>query len=161
VGDLGGLADHARALKRTLLLTPWIALTTISCDIPPTHPLKYIASPRGTYKAVLLERPGGTITRPSWFLKVLRIREEIDDRLSPLAIQTPYSYWRFTDDDSANMARIEVQWISDDSLVASIDSRAVILAGTRDFGGGIRLSRGVPDSVRLIVNTRYDPNWRP
>ncbi len=131
-------------------------LTTTSCNTQPAHPLKYSASPNGEYKAVVLKQAGGITTRTSWFLEVLRTSEEIGGRASPLVIQTPYYTYGLTTNDLASITRIDIQWISDDSLVASIDSRAKITVGMRDFGGGTRLRQGVPDSVRLVVKKRSD-----
>ncbi len=148
-----------------------LALVSVAClplplPIPSSNRdrvVKYAASPGGKYKAMVIERPGATTIRPSWHLEVLRSYEQIGQRVSAVSVQTPYPGCEppLTDHDCANITRIDIQWISNDSLVVSIDSHAQLLAGRRDFGGGTRLSGGVPDDVRLVVKTRYIQNWRP
>ena len=119
--------------------------------------IKYVPSPNGRYKAVVLKRPGGVTTRPNRSVRVLASNERIAERGSPLSVQIPYyGCLNLTERDCADIARIDVRWISDDSLVISVDSRAQVTAESRDLGGGARLTRGVPDGVRLVVRTRYD-----
>ena len=113
------------------------------------HPISYLASPDGKFKALVMERKGPVTTRTFWYLKVLRSAEQIDDGVGSLAIRTPYYV---TPADARNIARIDIQWASNDSLIASIDRRAEILTGA---------GRGVPDGVRLVVRTRDEPTRRP
>ena len=117
-------------------------------------PIKYLASPDGSYKAVIYKGGSGVTTRPRYYLRVLRSTERIDDRVSPFTLQTPYYGGALTPADYANIARIDIQWASNDSLIASIDPRAEIMPIIRDLGCGVRLRNGVPDGVRLVLKTR-------
>lgn len=145
----------AIALMLTLLVTT--AFTPWRRDRvgPRDRVLNYAASPLGDYSAIVLERPGGVTVRPSTYLVVLRRTERLEDRVSPLVIKTPYYSYDLTASDLASVGRIDVQWITDDSMVAWIDSRAEVVAGRGDWGGGALLNHGVPDGVRVLVKTRY------
>ena len=146
-------------MKRCSLIL-CVAIVSTSClDVTGRdRPVKYRASPDGKYKAIILQGKGFVTVRPRWYLQILRGGEPIDNRVSPLAIRLPYYV---TAADARSIARIDIQWVSNDCLIASIDSRAEILMGGGDFGNGLRIGTGVPDSVRLVVRTRYESSLLP
>jgi hypothetical protein len=167
VTELGSIADDAAAIEtaRTMRVELGLcfALNVTACASLTAgyHPIRYRASPGAHYKAVILKGGGGPVTRTTWLLEVLRNTEDVDYRNSTVAIQVPYyprSSW--TKEDFANVARIDIEWISKDSLVVSIDSRAKIEMAAPDFGDGMRLTRAVPDGVRVVLKMRYEANTR-
>jgi hypothetical protein len=127
-----------------------LSVTACASWTAPYHPIKYRASWGAHYKAVILEGGGGPTTRTTWLLKVLRNAEDVDARIAAIAIRVPYYPPRsWSKEDLANVARIEIDWTSKDSLLVSIDSRAEI---------EMRLTRCVPDSVRVVLKLRHAAN---
>ena len=129
-----------------------LVVTTALTPLPQDRVLQYVPSPHGDYNAIVLKRPGGVTVRPSRYLVVLRRNERVGDRDSPLTIKTPYYSSDLTTADLASVTRIDIQWITDDSIVAWIDSRSQITIGP---GDGALLDHGLPDGVKLVVKARY------
>lgn len=138
VVGVGALALFGGLVALILALAP-------KCD---DHVVKYLASPTGEYRALLIKSRCRVTTRPAYHLEVLRSDERSGSRVSPLSVQPPYYAGQgFTYRDYPEIARIGLAWLHD-TLETSVDSRANVR----------RWTVGVPDGVTLGVKTRYEPS---
>jgi len=136
---------HTRlALRVPALVLTCQACLSIPCD---QWVVRQMESPTHKYKAAIVASDCGATTRTGYSLRILLAEEDLDARVSPLSVQSPYptKVPEFTSADYAETERIDIRWIAPDTLEATVDSRAEVR----------RTDRGGPEGVGLTIRTRY------